>query len=152
MSPWPGSPRPCEIEVQTNGTPPSSRRRGNHGEVSHFGDHLRRKHPDHIRILLHNPRGIKFTSDFRSIHSLKAEKLKKLVLLHDIDLVALSEVNRDWRSVHESDSIWSSTSNWREHRRVQVSYNITKRPTKSNFQVGGTAMVAFDELVFRISD
>ena len=78
------------------------------------------------------------------------EKLKKLILNTDVDLLALSEVNKDWRKLDYDNSIWGATSSWKEHRRIQVSYN-TSTPAKKEYQPGGTAMVMFGELTFRIS-
>ena len=82
---------------------------------------------------------------------MKTEKLKKLVLTHDIDFVSLVEVNKDWRKVSHDNSIWGATESWCKNRRVQVSQNSTKPPRSSEWLVGGTASVAFNELVFRIS-
>ena len=78
------------------------------------------------------------------------EKLKKLILNHDIDLTALTEVNKDWRKVPYDNSIWGATSSWREHRRVQVSYN-TSTISRSKYQVGGTAMLMLGDITFRLS-
>ena len=83
---------------------------------------------------------------------MKTEKLKKLVLTHDIDFVSLVEVNKDWRKVSHDNSIWGATESWCKNRRVQVSQNLTKPTRKSDWLVGGTASVAFNELVFRISE
>ena len=47
--------------------------------------------------------------------------------------------------------IWGATTGWREHRRVQVSQNTTKPCSNKNTLIGGTAMMAFNDLVFRIS-
>ena len=79
------------------------------------------------------------------------ERLKKLVLKNNFDLVCLTEVNRDWRRVDHDNTIWGSTSSWKENRRVQVSQNTSKPPQDSSHLVGGTAMIAFDDLVFPIS-
>ena len=79
------------------------------------------------------------------------EKLKKLILNNGFDLVGLSEVNKDWRRLKHEHTIWGATTGWHEHRRVQASYNTTKPPQKSDFLVGGTAMISFGDLVFRIS-
>ena len=79
------------------------------------------------------------------------ERLKSLTINYDIDLVCLTEVNRDWRSIAQDNTIWNATSSWKENRRVQVSYNTTK-PSAGECLVGGTAMIAFDDLVFSMSD
>ena len=52
--------------------------------------------------------------------------------------------------MEQKHTIWNATALWRENRRVQAANNITK-PSTAEFQVGGTATVAFDDWVFRIS-
>ena len=138
------------MQPQTNDTT-GRRRCRNHGEKGYFGDPLTRKKGDCVRILLHNPRGIGFISDKRCKQTLKLEKLKKLILTHDFDLVGLTEVNKDWRKVSQDNTIWGATSGWREHRRIQVAQNVTKPPSNSDLLIGGTAMMAFDDFVFKIS-
>ena len=78
------------------------------------------------------------------------EKLKKVILNHDVDLAALTEINKDWRTVQYENTIWGATTNWSEHRRVQASYNITE-PACTRYQVGGTAMILLGDLTFRLS-
>ena len=102
-------------------------------------------------ILLHNTGGIGFVSGKRSKETLKMERLKRLTINYEVDLVCLSEINKDWRSVNQEHTIWNGTSGWCENRRVQVSFNSTKSP-RGEYLVGGTAMVAFNDLVFRICD
>ena len=77
------------------------------------------------------------------------ERLKRLVVNYDIDLVCLLEVNKDWRSVQQEHTIWNGTSAWCKNRRVQVSFNSTKT-TRGAYLVSGTAMVTFNGMVFHI--
>ena len=101
-------------------------------------------------MLLHNVGGIGFIAHERSKETMKMERLKKFIIEQSVDLTCLSEVNKDWRLTKEDNTIWSGTKGWRQYRRVQVSTNTTKTPTKE-YKVGGTAMIGFDELAFRIS-
>ena len=78
------------------------------------------------------------------------EKLKKVILNHDVDLAALTEINKDWRTVQYEDTIWGATTTWSEHRRIQASYNVTEQACK-RYQVGGTAMMLLGDLTFRLS-
>ena len=146
---WPGTPRSCE-RSQTNTNTGNSRYR-NHDNGGIFGDTLVRKSGDNIRILLHNPGGLVFFSVKRCILSLKIVNLKYLTLLHDFDLVGLTEVNKDWRSVQYEHTIWGATSGWYENRRIQVANNTTKPPSSKNYQIGGVATMVFNDLVCRLS-
>ena len=69
-----------------------------------------RSNPQCVRILLHNTGGIGFKSNERSIATLKLERLKKLVIEKNIDLIGLTEVNKDWRKLEYDDTIWGATS------------------------------------------
>ena len=79
------------------------------------------------------------------------EKLKKLIMDHKIDLVGLTEVNKDWRKIAYGNTIWGATSSWKENRRIQVAQNTTQPAQESKHLVGGVAIAAFGDLVFRIS-
>ena len=78
------------------------------------------------------------------------EKLKKLILNYNIDITALTEVNKDWRKVGYNNSIWGATKGWKENRRIQTSHNKTIKPGDSNYQVGGTAMMMLGDIRFGI--
>ena len=50
----------------------------------------------------------------------------------------------------QEHTIWNGTSDWKENRCVQVSNSLSK-PTTGEHQVCGSAMLAFQNLVFNIS-
>ena len=102
-------------------------------------------------MLLHNVGGIGFIAHERSKETMKMERLKNFTIKQSVDLNCLTEVNKDWRVTKEENSIWSGTKGWKQYRRVQVSSNKTKPPTKE-YKVGGTAMIGYDDLAFRISN
>ena len=81
---------------------------------------------------------------------MKMERLKKLTIEHSVDIVCLTEVNKDWRLTKEDNTIWNGTKGWRDYRKVQISMNSTKPPTRE-YKVGGTAMVGFDDFAFHIT-
>ena len=95
----------------------------NHESSGHWGDLLKRKKTNCTRILLHNTGGIGFVSGDRNKESLKMERIKELTIKYRFDLLCLTEINKDWRAVPQSNSIWNATASWQENRRVQVSYN-----------------------------
>ena len=98
---------------------------------------------------MQNVGGIGFITNERSHETLKMEKIKNIVCNHSIDILSLAEVNRDWRKVNTKNTIWEGTKGWKEHRRVQVSYNTTQSCDKI-CQVGGTATCVLNDSVFRI--
>ena len=78
------------------------------------------------------------------------EKLKKQVLENSVDLVCLTETNKDWRKVEYENAIWGAATTWRENRRAQVSQN-TSRPTEGEYLICDTAVMVIGNLDFRIS-
>jgi len=156
LRPWPQSPRRCE-ETANNTT---AQRRGEQTDPAMdqnhrkgiYGDAItQKKDDDHIRILLQNPGGIGFVTGQRNRESYKIEKLKKFVIDKQVDIVGLTEVNKDWRCVPTENTVWAATAPWRETRKIQVSHNTTS-PRNREHQIGGTVMMAFDEVSHRISD
>ena len=121
-----------------------------HESNGHWGDLLKRKKSNCTRVLLHNSGGIGFVSGDRNKESLKMERVKQLTIKYNFDLICLTEVNKDWRAVSQENTIWNATAGWQENRRVQVSFNKS-RPCTNEYVVGGTAMVSFNDIVFRIS-
>ena len=121
-----------------------------HENKGRWGNLLKQKEHNCTRILSHNTGGTGFISGERSKESLRMERLKLLCVNYDIDLVCLLEVNRDWRSVQQKNTIWNGTLGWKDILRVQVSNNTNTPSTNSN-QFGGTDMVTFNDLVFNIS-
>ena len=139
------------MQHQTNSNTENPRRRSRkHGTQGIFGDALSRKNKNNLRLLVFNTNGIGFTSSERHLESLKMEKLKRTIQNHNIDYVALSELNKNWSKVSTPNTIWSATAGWRQHRRLQVSYN-KHFPTTTERLTGGTASMSFDDMVFRIS-
>ena len=62
-----------------------------------YGDHIKQKRHGMVRILFQNPQGLGNMDSSRNGQSLKIMKLKDTLLKHSIDVVGLSEVNKDWR-------------------------------------------------------
>ena len=79
------------------------------------------------------------------------EKLKKLILDYDFDIVGLTEVNKDWRVINHDETIWGATAGWKENRRIQISQNSTKK-AETGHLIGGTATMVFNDVLFRITD
>ena len=61
----------------------------------------------------------------------------------------LTEVDMDWRAVHQEYTIWNWTVGWRNERSIQVSSNSTKLVT-SKSKDGETVMIAFGAMFFSI--
>ena len=75
------------------------------------------------------------------------EKLRRQVITHDVDILALTEVNKRWSVVPEENTIWSAINKWKEHARTYASYN-KHDPGTSERLYGGTAISIFNENIF----
>ena len=104
------------------------RRARNHGGKGIFGDPFLRHKSKSVRILLQNVGGIGFLTSDKDRETMKMEKLKTAVCKFNVDLLCLTEVNKDWRKVSTKHTVWEGTKSWRENRRIQASYNVTQRP------------------------
>ena len=82
---------------------------------------------------------------------LKWKKVKRLSLDYNVDLICLTEVNKDWRMVHQNNTIWNATQGWKQNRIIQVSYNTSEK-SEVKYRVGGTAMIGYDDLLFIIGN
>ena len=151
--PWPRPPRRCEgdVSAQRSEELTGQRRSGRKHQEGIHGDPIRqRKDENHVRILLQNPGGIGFVTGRRNRESLKIEKLKKFIIEKEVDMVGLTEVNKDWRQVSTENTVWAATASWTETRRIQTSTNTTC-PSQSEHQIGGTISMCFNELAHRVS-
>ena len=68
--------------------------------------------------MLHNTTGIGFCSQTRNRETLKMEKLRRQVITQDVDILALTEVNKRWSVVPEENTIWSAINKWKEINQI----------------------------------
>ena len=76
--------------------------------------------------------------------------IKNLVTYHDIDLVGLTELNKDWRKVEYPNTTWEATSSWKEKRRIQIAQNTTKPTQESHYLTGSVYMATFGDIFLKI--
>ena len=72
-----------------------SRAKNSHENKGHFGDLLKRKKTNNAILLLHNTGGIGCITAERSRKTLKIENMKNISITYDLDIVCLTEVNKD---------------------------------------------------------
>ena len=77
------------------------------------------------------------------------EKLRTLVIQHDIDVMALTELNQRWSKIHDENTIWRAVKRWKEHVRTFTSYNH-KDPGSTPTQYGGTSITLFNKHIHSI--
>jgi len=114
-----------------------------------YGDHIKPKRQGMIRILFQNPQGIGHINGDGSMQSLKITKLKETLLKHNIDVLGLAEINKDWCMIPQKETLWQCTEGWFEHRRMGTSINGMVAPT-SPIQYGGTALMVMNKVAYSV--
>lgn len=135
---------------------PPERRQERHQNMENrhkgiYGDHIKQKRSGMIRILFQNPQGLGRLNMERHLTSPKINKLKALLLRQHIDILGLSEVNKDWRLVPQKETFWAITDGWFEHPRLHTSINRKVQP-QTQTQFGGTALLAINKMAYGIID
>ena len=74
------------------------KRSRNHDGKGVFG-HILQRNKKKVRILLQNVGDIGFVANERIRKTLKTEKSRNIVCRYNVDLLSLSEVNKDWRKI-----------------------------------------------------
>ena len=111
----------------------SSSPQDHHIHPTILGQPITIKHPDSVRLLLQNPNGISSEDDCFQ-YKLYMEQMKSL----DVDIVALSETNINWRN-------YNVYKNIQEHRKTTFihSHHIVSSSTKTfdtPYQPGGCSL------------
>ena len=140
---YPKCPQRCEEHSRDETT--GQRREQNH-RTEIFGNQIAHKKEGMIRILLHNTTGIGFCTSERSRETQKMEKLRNFVQKHQIDILSLTETNRNWTQETEENTIWNAIRKWRCEARTYAAYNKLEK-SREKQQYGGVALTLFGESV-----
>ena len=73
------------------------------------------------------------------------EKLRRLVVEQDIDIVALTETNRNWKLESNENNIWEAMKRWKPEARTYAAHNVHDINDKIQ-QYGGVSMSIFGKL------
>ena len=148
LGPFPKPPRRCEGSSSNRHTDQS--RDQNHRSLQKgiFGHQIAQKREGHTRLLLHNTTSIGFCTTERSKETNKMEKLRHLVIKQDVDILALTELNKRWSAIDEENTIWTALRKWKHIGRTYAAYN-TNDPGSSQTLYGGTSITLFNDLALR---
>ena len=109
-----------------------------------WGDEINKKNNNKIRICFQNINGFGYNKD----NKFKSENIRELMETKQIDIMAMAEINVNWRKVQRKDSIWNQTRSWFEHRRMVAKHNILDKKCRL-YQPGGTAIITQSEMALR---
>jgi Endonuclease/Exonuclease/phosphatase family. len=131
------------------GTRRQERQRNDENRLSGiYGDHIKPKKRNTIRILFQNPQGLGRMDSNDNIYTDKINSLKNVMLKHTIDVIGFAEVNKDWRNIPQTQTFWQVTEGWFEYRRLATSINQTVT-SNSPTQFGGTLLMTTNQLAHR---
>ena len=111
-----------------------------------WGDPISKKANKNIRLVFQNIRGFGIEQG-----SYKSETIREFMEDHEVDIMAMSELNVNWRIISKKNTINEITRGWFENQRVITSYNQRDRTCKK-FQPGGTAIISRDEMALRVME
>jgi hypothetical protein len=114
-----------------------------------YGDHIKQKQAGIIRILFQNPQGLGHLNGRSRMQTPKLTKLRDTMIKHNIDIVGLSEINKDWRKISQRDTMWNIIDGWFEYRRLIMSMNTMVSAT-SPTQYGATMLMAMNRIAYSI--
>ena len=126
---YPKCPQRCEEQPRDETT---GRRRDQNHRTEIFGNQITHKREGMVRILLHNTTGIGFCTTERSRETQKMEKLRNFVQQHQIDILSLTETNRNWSQEIEENTIWTAIRKWRSEARTYAAYNKLEKSRENN--------------------
>ena len=76
------------------------------------------------------------------------EKLRKLVIKQEVDILALTELNKRWSKVEEENTIWAAMRKWRREGRTYATYNKLDKGDSTELY-GGTSVTLFNDTALR---
>ena len=104
---------------------------------------MKEKEKKTVRISFVNVNGIGSKAK-----SSKSEDIRQYMVENDVDVMGLAETNVNWGKVRNKDTLWDRTKQWFSNRRIGVAYN-THQKLSTNFQPGGTATLATNDIAHR---
>lgn len=113
-----------------------------------YGDHIKPKNKNTIRLLFQNPQRLGRMNDKDSMYTDKLNTMKNVILKHEVDVIGFAEVNKDWRNIPQTQTFWHTTEGWFEYRRMVTGINQQVFST-SPIQFGGTLLMTTNQTAHR---
>jgi len=134
-------------EPPTRPLPDSDEHKHNQrSQEDRWGHTLGKKQPDTIRLVLQNVDGLPNNSK----GEIKLDCLYNFTLEHEINILALTELNMAWDRVEYKDRLLAKTRGWWEASQWSVAHN--KQDTYGDaFQPGGMAIVMTNKLSHKMT-
>lgn len=111
---------------------------------SQFGNRPDIKYNDNLRISFVNANGVPQLPSHE-----KNDAIFQFFHRHSIDILGMTEVNRNWRHLPESHNWHNRTRTWWESSKSSISYN-TNDSSSTAFQPGGTITQAINKAAHRV--
>jgi hypothetical protein len=111
----------------------------------HFGDQIKIKQDQTIRIGFININGLPMTTD-----NPKNKIIYNSITNKQINIIGLAETNRCWHKLKEKDKWKNRTRGWWESSHSTFGYNTRDGDIATTFQPGGTALISINNTCHRV--
>ena len=108
-----------------------------------WGDEMNVKDDNTIRMMFQNINGF---INIRSEH--KSESIREIIANNQVDVMAMAEMNANWRVLTKRHQLQQRCRGWFEHQHLTKAYNYRDRSCH-RYQPGGTAIICRDEMGMR---
>ena len=109
-----------------------------------YGDEMRAKHPDNIRLVFMNINSVPPFND-----SPKNDMLYQSICKSEADIVGLSEVNRNWNVIKASHRWYDRTKSWFETSHSTITHNVQDLEA-TPYQPGGNILISINKAAHRV--
>ena len=110
-----------------------------------FGDTIKEKEEDNVRIFFQNINGFGYSDS-----SVKSSSVKNLIKKHNIDIMAMAEMNLNWGKLSRKQTLPQVCRKWFTRSKTVVAYNQHERRRRYKHQPGGTAIITKGNIAQRI--
>lgn len=109
-----------------------------------FGNRSDIKFSDNLRLMFVNANGIPQSPSHE-----KNDAIFQFSHSHSIDILGMTEINRNWRHIPDNHSWYHRTKTWWEDSKASVAYN-TNDSASTAFQPGGSITHAINKAAHRV--
>ena len=109
-----------------------------------FGDVCNPKEKGIVRIIFQNINGFEYAHN-----SVKSNSVKNLIHKHNVDIMAMAEMNLNWGKLSRKQTLAQVCKKWFQTSKTVVAYNQHERKKKFKHQPGGTAIITTGEMALK---
>ena len=111
-----------------------------------YGDKISKsKSKKNIRVIFQNINGLGTSEETD-----KRDQIQQFINTYKIDVLAMAEVNTNWKLVAKKQSLRAQAKEWFEHSRTEVAHNLLVN-TSTPHQQGGVGIIVAGDMALKVS-